>query len=733
MPRQAIEIPFPYKGLDEGWALGRQPKGTTPSALNVRPIDPSDRVRGSQRTGLAKYLDDAVNGTSPIQMIGHVSIPASVSTMTQGGLLLSETFDTTVSSDTYQSLAGYPAAHASSLTVNSSYGVTSGTLQSNPGTGNRILVWKTAISGGYMVWGKFLANENFGTQFGDAGILFRCASDGSDDLEITEFGVAFLHGDDHKIYVIFPDGTQYASTLTVTSVQSAHEIRLEDDRGAVRVYVDDVLFVQTDAESSGATNGYVGVFAEYGGAATIAYADNWIITEGRLAQQPSERRLIVVSGGTVYHGTHDDGLAAATDGDGVLNPSYVVRGVEAYGKFYFCNGKSTGYLIFDPSDDTVVTWTPTAPDVLPVANGEATGGVDTTLGASMIALYRGRIVLSGLYEAPHNWFMSAVSDPLNWDYDPDETTAIQAVAGNNSDAGKIGDVITCLAPFSDDILVFGCSQSLWLLRGDPAAGGAIDALSYQIGISGPDAATWDDSGNLYFYGTGGVWRMPTGGGLPSSLTDTRLKGEFGDIDSETYRVQLVWDRMFDGLHMFLLPADLTEPDSAPTHYYWDRRTDSWWKDQFPVGQGPSFAYYYPADNADDRAILMGGWDSYLRYYLASQKSDDGTVITSYVDTAPIVTGDLTDTRLSELQITMASGSDAALLKGYAAASPEAVVAATLPRFQRRLAAGRNPSILQRLWANALRLRIQNTGTAGELWTLETITAFMEPVGRSRRR
>jgi len=75
MPGQPIDLAFPVKGLDEAWAYGRQPPGTTPDCLNVRAADPlEDRLRGGQRPGLSKYITDAINGSNSIQRIDQLTL-----------------------------------------------------------------------------------------------------------------------------------------------------------------------------------------------------------------------------------------------------------------------------------------------------------------------------------------------------------------------------------------------------------------------------------------------------------------------------------------------------------------------------------------------------------------------------------------------------------------------------------------------------------------------------------
>jgi hypothetical protein len=186
-----------------------------------------------------------------------------------------------------------------------------------------------------------------------------------------------------------------------------------------------------------------------------------------------------------------------------MNTVGVVRAQTAFGKVYLVDGSAGHYSIYDPNTRAVFPWV-ASPRSLPV------GKFDASLAATIITLYRGRVVLSGIEDDPQNWFMSKSGDPLDWDYFATPSATI-AIAGNNSDAGLVGDRITCLAPFGDDLMVMGGDHTLWIMRGDPADGGRIDNLSQQVGIIGPDAVALDALGTMYFFGNGVLWRLPKGG------------------------------------------------------------------------------------------------------------------------------------------------------------------------------------------------------------------------------
>ena len=353
----------------------------------------------------------------------------------------------------------------------------------------------------------------------------------------------------------------------------------------------------------------------------------------------------------------------------------------------------------------------------------------SNVGCRYITLYRGRIVMWGLHTDPHNWFMSASGDPLDWDYSPAAISAIQAIAGNNTDAGKIGDVLNCCAPYSDDLMIMGGDHTLWVMRGDPADRGRIDNISYQTGIVGPKAFAWDDENMLYFIGAGQLWRMNAASMQPESISRNRLDVILGSINYATNEIKLAWDRDNQGLHIFAVPID--QPSTAPIHIYWDRRSDSFWRDQFPVTMGPTTAFSFDADDPDDRALLLGGWDSYIRYVDASVKNDDGTAINSYTYLSPLNPGQsIWNARISRIIAILDSGSDDVTLTAYAEDSVQAAVDSSTIRFATTLVGGRN-TFIPRITGNTILFKLSDA-TAGKAWAMERMIAYVERVGYTRK-
>jgi hypothetical protein len=311
------------------------------------------------------------------------------------------------------------------------------------------------------------------------------------------------------------------------------------------------------------------------------------------------------------------------------------------------------------------------------------------------------------------------------------------VAGNNASAGKVGDIVTALAPYQDDIMVMGGSNTLWMMRGDPAAGGQIDNISRNIGVVGPEAWAYDNSGNFFFFGVNGLYILPVGGAAPELLSKNRLDATFKDIDVSSNNIRLVYDPTWQGIHIFVQPFN--KPSTAPLHYWWDQRNDAFWLDQYPVDHGPASMVYFNSDNPENSGVLIGGWDGYVRRFNPDENQDDGTDIDSRVLFAPDQPGQLpSSTRWDDLWFSLAEGSDDVTLKLFSGNTPEAArdnADADTPVVARTLKGGRNTPLLQRIAQNTLIVQLSQSGNGadGGTWAYEQGIAKATVLDRMRGR
>ncbi len=349
-------------------------------------------------------------------------------------------------------------------------------------------------------------------------------------------------------------------------------------------------------------------------------------------------------------------------------------------------------------------------------------------GCTIGCVYRGRIVLSGDPDDPQNWYMSRIDAPDDWDYGQADVAA--AIAGNNADAGKLGETITALIPHSDDYLVFGCRSSVWLLRGDPTVGGVIDAVDYKTGIVGPYAWCQSTGGVVYFLGTDGLYRF-----VPNqkaeNLSMNKLPLTFSDRAWGQWTAWVEWDHAHQGVWVCLSQHEQGQAEI----YYYDVRTQSFWSDTIPTEQGPSYLYYYDADTHARSGMMWGGRDGYIRAFDDNAANDDATTGTEAIESSVVFRPRTLGTELNEGVMTRF---DATLPEGIGQIDYEfkpsdyaegAVDARAKVKGTWRQS-GRRKSIRRRLRASHLALKLSNSN-ADESWAWETAVMVSKQAGKVR--
>lgn len=683
MPSEPQELVFPLRGISEGWSYGRQPEGTCPDAQNVVPIDSiGTRIRGGQRWGLSKYFDTVVSGANKLQCLTSI---ASVT-----NTLPIETVENFTAADgKFYSLLTANWDHYTKSAGNDWFDAETTADADSPNiVSNELLCGQAATNDSMHVWTA--VSTPVGEAYTVSFYLKSAFTDGNRSIGHIALRIHSNPTVTHEFYTvriyravaITPRfylnkyDSDYSNALidsvilnagAIAAIQAGTTIKLEiASDGDIECFVGGVS--QGTLSGMAAYGTYTGIgIMDLGDAFADSewYMDDFTAPSAITRLSNRVQRVLAISNGDVKVARPGTALhfPIGGGGDDAFDTSEIVRSRAIYKKIYFCNGLAAGYKVFDNQLCKVSAWTPDSGS-LPV------GTVDATKSCRIITSYRGRIVLAGLTEFPHNWYMSKVNDPLDWDYGA-TTSAIMAVAGNNTDAGECPDIITCLASCSDDLMYIGGDHSLWSMTGDPADRGRIDNISEAIGISGPDAYTFDSSGVFYFFGMGTIWKLVPGG-IPEALSRTRLDATLAAIDLTTHIVHLHWDNVRNGLFIFVVPG----VEGATTHYYWDQQTDSFWKIKFPNGQGPTQAHAFDGDKPDDTALLLGGWDGYIRHIDPSTKNDDATAIDSYLLYPPMTGGPERNIRINRISAILDTNSDDVTLSTYAEDTVQKVIAAS---------------------------------------------------------
>lgn len=433
---------------------------------------------------------------------------------------------------------------------------------------------------------------------------------------------------------------------------------------------------------------------------------------------PREIVNVAFGDGDVVRFTSAGYIAPAGIGT-LTNPVYdstagYVSAVPAFGSVYFTDG--IGYYVFNPKTDKTIRWT-------------ASDGGKIPPRCRIAELWNGRMVLARSYDDPHNWHMSEQGNPNGWDTFPVPRTSTMAISGNNAQAGRCPDLINAMISASDDLLIFGCDSSMWVMRGDPAAGGVFDRLSNSTGMAFGRGCR-DPEGAIYFFGSrGGVYRMTSSDSAPESMTRGVIDRQMRDVDLANYYAELSWDDEHDVLKVLLLPYG-TGPARA---WAWQRRINGWYVDEYELdGVQPTAMCVFDGDEADDRRVMIGCADGFVRYVDSEARNDgyvDGTpsVIRSSTKWGPLAPkGTRGVWRFTHPTFVLASDQEGAGVRLYAGSDPTSGGSMV---WDGTLNAGRNATLPMRARGEYVWIEMWG-GHAQRRWSLESASIEAHPAGRS---
>lgn len=446
------------------------------------------------------------------------------------------------------------------------------------------------------------------------------------------------------------------------------------------------------------------VTTQVNGSAAVQNINHVSVAAAASGSTNSVRTLkgIAVAGGNIRSFT-STGFGATTGGVGALNSTApFVSSSILFSKVYYADGSN--YVLWDAATDAVSAWAASA-GALPVSGGNR---------PRLICTWRGRIVLSGMIGDPQNWFMSAQYLPLNWDYSPAITSATMAVAGNNTEAGQVPDLVNALMPYSDDLLIVGGDNSIWQITEDPAAGGQIDRLSDIVGVAFGDSWCKDPYGNIYFMSSRGGFYTFRPGGPPQRLSALRIDEKLMTIDWSKNLVRMVYDDRFQTVQFYITPT----AGGATINWAYDLRNEAFWPDQFASAtNNPTAVHLMDGDNPNDRAVILGTRDGYLKFIDVTAKSDDGDPITSYILHGPLQS-DSGLLRVKEMRCILGEYSDPVTVELFAGHSPEDAFISNVPRYAGTLTKGRNYAMRPMALEQCFYVKFSQSW-AGQAWQFET--------------
>ena len=456
-----------------------------------------------------------------------------------------------------------------------------------------------------------------------------------------------------------------------------------------------------------------------------------LVTISNTTGAPRDVHVIGVAGNKIVKIT-SSGPQDPENNAVISSTAQYVHITSGYQKCYIADG--VNYYVYDPLDTDV----------------SAYGSVDrlrcSTLGAlpqrcKLIEMWHGRLVLARDPADPGRWSMSAINDVTDWDYFPQIPSAKQACSSTNTRAGRVPDIINAVAVYSDDLLLFGGDRSIWQLTGDPMAGGSLDLITDETGMAFGRPYCKDPQGTLWFFGsTGGLFYMVPGR-RPERASVARVEKALRSIDLGANYVELQWNPIDEGVHIFVIPYG-SPSGTLVDHWFYEVNADAWHKDRFGLADGdniqPCASVRVDGDLYNDRTMLIGGEDGRVRRWGVNAagnipKSDEVTTTTniaidSYTLFGPLIQAPVQAAQLTEAAFVLANDQHGVNYEFFAESTPDNLGD---PVRRGRLSPGRNDRHLVRVSGDHVYMRLRNANE-GQSWAYETADATISSAGDTRR-
>jgi len=355
-------------------------------------------------------------------------------------------------------------------------------------------------------------------------------------------------------------------------------------------------------------------------------------------------------------------------------------------------------------------------------------------GHPVVALYRDRIFFSGGADGPHNWHASRSGDPLDWDVSANDP--LRAISGQGNDAGSLGTPVRALAPHADQCMLIGCVNSLWIMRGDPAFGGSIENLSYEVGIIDKQAWAKTPSNETVFLSNDGVYVCPRGCGANSVQSFSRevIPEQLLNTPGST-RVFMGYDMRYKGVVLWTVTSGGQSSGTAGWFISWGENKGFWPMTMGHTDHEPlSMCTYMPTGGSASGShgnVFFGMSYGKVGHFSADVAQDDATDITSNCTFGPIdLGGGRNSGKICEIEgITDESSGDVdwELLVGN---TYEQCVNDTARFTGSWNKAGRNRTSRPRERGSVVAVKAKS-GATNEEWALENISIGVERSGRVR--
>lgn len=737
---------FPTKGINRAVARSNQPQDTAWDMLNVLPFDGTGRLRGAKRRGTEKLWDTPLGvDTDNVVLLDQVTLVTAAQSEVDPVVAFSDDF-TYSNGELHSVSSGLWNQYDAGTGITATFVQVASDAAVLPVSGSsREAIFRPAttpsdidLAVGY----EWKANVTLGAGAGSGGNEFGINLETDDtnwligsltaniSINLTS-GSVTIQCDSGPTSVTVTSGTGI-----VRDVPFALKISVGAGAGtrSCTVTVDGVdmttFALGVNAGAAVSENFLIDAICDVG-------SGNYVKVDDVVYQNPGadgdgiatrSTKIVAVANRDIYIGDIATQGTLVTDGENVIAKSIIPQGCYSAGKYFFVDGGDIKQLDLATG----------AMDDYAASAGDAPTGV------TVCCIWRDRLVVGG---PDQNVYFSRVGVHDDWDYGKSDPAA--AFAANSSESGHIGEPVVSLMPLSDDLLGIGGDHNLWIVRGDPAAGGSIDEVSNAIGVFSAKSWTKSPDGTVYFVGTGGLYRWTPNSRqnpLPECISLASYNQFFTALDRSRIIPSLAWDRDNHGMYCFFYRTG-ADIEGAPVHLWYDERLDSLFPLQLPIDQGPICSLVYDGDGPSDRVLLLAGRDGYIRKLdtAAGPLSDDGDAINGYVVFPTFTLGDANNDEvigrvnvsLGEPDGTLSDMDFSVLLTVRAGDSAYDATEGTNPAFYRTASRlysgefGRLTPFRQRLRGSFGMVRLEDN-SADKTFSFETLSVDTESAGSKRK-
>lgn len=364
----------------------------------------------------------------------------------------------------------------------------------------------------------------------------------------------------------------------------------------------------------------------------------------------------------------------------------------------------TSAILCDPIDRRVYQWD--------ISAGHGAPATDL-VGFELCCNHGPGVLIAAMPGNKSMWALSAKVDKAgpvySWqNFNPSDTvipeSTDRAIIGTASGQGQPADDIIALAPVPNDdaryeTILFG-SRSLWSLKGDPRIDGGLSNVSSSTGIFGPRAWCFDNKGNLYWVGNGGLHAMPRGSRSYTKTDGKKLPDIFELARIDRRQMILAYNAIDNTIEVAVTPkvGGVDEGQAALIAVY-DIDSQEFTQDDYPAGMGPTMLVEITGQRPEDRGVVRCGHNGFVYLNSAGAFGDNGTPIDVLIDLAP--PGGLAGNAnqiLDTLNLEAAEGSGPCELSVYSGRTPGEVARFETGRYVSGVLTGQDtPDVTFDLW------------------------------------